>query len=70
MKIYTTAELQEKEKIENLLKEYNLKEIARLGNMCYLTLTNRMKYLDIVNPGRKNSGRKRKVFHFNTINTK
>lgn len=66
MKIYTTAELQEKETITNLLKDHGVVETARLGNMCYLTLTNRMKYLDIVNPGKKNSGRKRKVFHFNT----
>ena len=66
MKIYTPSELFEKEKIENLLKQHNLKEIARLGNMCYLTLTKRMKYLNIPNIGRKNSGRKRKVFHFNT----
>lgn len=66
MKIYTTAELQEKETITNLVKLHGVVETARLGNMCYLTLANRMKYLDIPNIGRKNSGRKRKVFHFNT----
>ena len=66
MKIYTTAELQEKETITNLVKLHGVVETARLGNMCYLTLTKRMKYLDIPNVGRKNSGRKRKVFHFNT----
>lgn len=70
MKIYTQAELQEKESIETLLKKHGIVETARLGNMCYLTLANRMKYLDIPNIGRKNSGRKRKVFYFNTINTK
>lgn len=66
MKIYTPTEIQEKETIETLLKKHGVVETARLGNMSYLTLTNRMKYLDIVNPGKKNSGRKRKVFHFNT----
>ena len=66
MKIYTTAELQEKETITNLVKLHGVVETARLGNMCYLTLANRMKYLNIPNIGRKNSGRKRKVFRFNT----
>lgn len=66
MKIYTQAELQEKESIETLLKKHGIVETARLGNMSYLTLANRMKYLDITNVSRKNSGRKRKVFHFNT----
>ena len=66
MKIYTTTELQEKETLENLVKLHGVVETARLGNMCYLTLAKRMKYLDIANPGRRNSGRKKKVFHFNT----
>ena len=66
MKIYTQAEFQEKESIETLLKKHGIVETARLGNMSYLTLAKRMKYLNIPNIGRKNSGRKRKVFHFNT----
>ena len=66
MKIYTTAEMKEKETITNLVKLHGVVETARLGNMCYLTLAKRMKYLDIANPGRRNSGRKKKVFHFNT----
>lgn len=66
MKIYTTAELQEKETITSLVEKHGVVETARLGNICYLTLTKRMKYLNIPNIGRKNSGRKRKVFHFNT----
>lgn len=66
MKIYTAAEMQEKETITDLVKLHGVVETARLGNMCYLTLAKRMKYLDIANPGRKNSGRKKKVFHFNT----
>lgn len=66
MKIYTPTELQEKESIETLLKKHGIVETARLGNMSYMTLANRMKDLGIINIGRKNSGRKRKVFYFNT----
>ena len=66
MKIYTQAELQEKDSIESLLKKHGVVETTRLGNMSYATLAKRMKDLGIINIGRKNSGRKRKVFYFNT----
>jgi len=67
MKIYTPAEMQEKETIESLLKKYGIVETARLGNMSYLTLANRMRYLEIPNIGRKNSGRKKKVFDLKNL---
>ena len=70
MKIYTTAELQEKEEIDLVLKKLGKGKAAQYFGVCWKTLDNRMKYLDIVYEARKNSGRKRKVFHFNTINTK